>query len=352
VFIGMWAFKELGLISEFGIKEAVLFDWLGYIESGYRPNPYHNNIHAADVLQGVITYIRWCGLENIFTPLEVFSCVVGAIIHDYQHPGVNNKFLVNVGHALAVQYNDISVLEAHHVALAWKHTTDRKANRNIFQFLSPEDLPVVRETIITIVLNTDMAFHFKNLGMFKSKLQMNAMGGGDAAFSLKKNEDRKLLMEMTLHCSDIGNPARGFNVAQKWSNLVMKEFYAQGDEERQRKMKVSVFMDRNDGELALAKCQRGFIEFVVRPLYDQWCEFLTTNEKCGGGAAGAELFISNMAANHKYWHDQVTMLTEAANAAKQAGGGDDDGKPATPSSIPGSTPNKRPAGGAGSGKSK
>lgn len=347
VFIGMWAFKALGLIDEFRIKEAILFDWLGAMEIGYRNNPYHNNIHAADVLQGVITYIRMCGLENVFTPLEVFSCVVGAIIHDYQHPGVNNKFLVNTGHSLAVQYNDISVLEAHHVASAWKHTTDEKKNQNIFQFIPEDDLSLVRETIITIVLNTDMAFHFKNLGMFKSKLQMNAIsqGAGDAAFNLEKGEDRKLLLEICLHCSDIGNPARSFNVAQKWSNLVMKEFYAQGDEERHRKMKVSVFMDRFDGELALAKCQKGFIEFVVRPLYEQWCEFLSTNEKCNktnGGKSGAQVFLSNMSLNHTYWSDQVTLLTEAAEKKKE------NGKPGTPSSIPGSAPKNAPAAGASS----
>ena len=37
------------------------------------------------------------------------------IIHDYQHKGVNNDFLVRTGDSLAILYNDRSPMENHHL---------------------------------------------------------------------------------------------------------------------------------------------------------------------------------------------------------------------------------------------
>jgi len=48
------------------------------------------------------------------------AILVAAAIHDVNHPGVNNQFLITVRHSLATLYNDISVLENHHLATAFK----------------------------------------------------------------------------------------------------------------------------------------------------------------------------------------------------------------------------------------
>ena len=44
---------------------------------------------------------------------------VGAAAHDYDHPGVNNPFLINTRSELAITYNDKSPLENHHVSSAF-----------------------------------------------------------------------------------------------------------------------------------------------------------------------------------------------------------------------------------------
>ena len=38
---------------------------------------------------------------------------------DYEHPGLTNQFLVAVQHPMAVLYNDLFVLEQHHVSAAF-----------------------------------------------------------------------------------------------------------------------------------------------------------------------------------------------------------------------------------------
>ena len=40
------------------------------------------------------------------------------------------------------------------------------------------------------------------------------------------------LLEMFLKCADISNPAKPLVIYQRWADLVMREFYRQGDAER------------------------------------------------------------------------------------------------------------------------
>lgn len=59
-------------------------------------------------------------LEEVFSTLEVFAALFAALIHDVAHPGRTNQFLINTRHELALLYNDNSVLENHHLAVAFK----------------------------------------------------------------------------------------------------------------------------------------------------------------------------------------------------------------------------------------
>jgi hypothetical protein len=50
-------------------------------------NPYHNSVHAADVVQSVSVFLFPWGVAADLTDSEVFACVLSAIIHDAAHPG-------------------------------------------------------------------------------------------------------------------------------------------------------------------------------------------------------------------------------------------------------------------------
>lgn len=81
--------------------------------------PYHNNLHSADVAHSTSVLLDTL---QIFSPLEVFAAVVAAIVHDVDHPGRTNTFLVKRGAPLALLYNDRSVLENHHVSVVRTRT--------------------------------------------------------------------------------------------------------------------------------------------------------------------------------------------------------------------------------------
>ena len=49
----------------------------------------------------------------------LFAIVFAAAVHDLQHPGVNNDFLIKTMHPLAVRHADQSVNEHHHLSTAF-----------------------------------------------------------------------------------------------------------------------------------------------------------------------------------------------------------------------------------------
>lgn len=81
-----------------------------------------------------------------------------AIVHDYDHSGVNNDFLIKTRHDLAITYNDASPNEAHHVAATYHLMSDPK-----FQYathMAMEDRNIIRASVIELVMATDMKKHF------------------------------------------------------------------------------------------------------------------------------------------------------------------------------------------------
>lgn len=77
--------------------------WLRFIDviqTGYNPVPYHNKTHAADVSQTMYYFItggEWMNkgeLDNI----DLYSMILSAAIHDHEHPGYNNMYMINTSH--------------------------------------------------------------------------------------------------------------------------------------------------------------------------------------------------------------------------------------------------------------
>jgi hypothetical protein len=80
--------------------------------------------------------------------------------------------------------------------------------------------------------------------------------------------DKKLLMKMILHTSDISNPAKPRATMLEWTDRVVEEFFNQGDKEKALGLVISPFMDRTTN--SLKKMQMGFADFVVTPLFSVW----------------------------------------------------------------------------------
>lgn len=74
--------------------------------------------------------------------------------------GLQNIYLIQTSHDLALKYNDKSVLENYHVSSFFKIIDDNPSDFNIFDKYLKEDYNKTREVLISMVLATDMSFHF------------------------------------------------------------------------------------------------------------------------------------------------------------------------------------------------
>ncbi|KAJ3312507.1 Multidrug resistance protein 1 [Boothiomyces sp. JEL0838] len=285
-FLTLHLLQKYGLFETFSLSTTVTQSFLERVESSYNKLPYHNSIHATDVLQAAVLLLLNTDIVTNFAPLEIFSIIIASAVHDLDHPGINNNFLVQVNHPMAVLYNDIAVLESHHVARAFE--LSKLPGGNIFENMTPDQFKQCRKMIISIVLATDLAQHFQFISKFKGKVTSSSL-------KLEEDADRHLVMEMVVKLGDLGNPVKTFERAKRWTNLVMEEFFRQGDREKAQGVPVSKFMDRKDTNIS--KCQIGFIDFLVTPLFDSWFLFSKTDyiKQC----------LANLAENRERWQQEI-----------------------------------------------
>lgn len=94
--LGYFLLQATGLVKSFKLEALKLARFLRAVEASYRDNPYHNKIHAADVLQTLHVLVTAGGLAGRhITPLQHLAAYLAAIVHDLEHVGLNNDFLVN-----------------------------------------------------------------------------------------------------------------------------------------------------------------------------------------------------------------------------------------------------------------
>jgi len=101
--------------------------------------------------------------------LEQATLLISGFVHDTDHPGYNNAYLVNTRDILALTYNDKSVLENHHIAIAFD-TMLRDESTCIYENFDIQGFKSMREDMINLVLSTDMVKHFHDIEEMKKRL--------------------------------------------------------------------------------------------------------------------------------------------------------------------------------------
>ncbi|XP_071799196.1 3',5'-cyclic-AMP phosphodiesterase 4C-like isoform X2 [Asterias amurensis] len=262
--------QERGLLKTFQIPHKTLITYMMILEDNYNKDvKYHNQIHAADVVQSTNYLLSAPALENVFTDIETLAALYAAAIHDVRHPGLNNQFLIASSSELAILYNDESVLENHSVAVAFKLL--QLENCNLFETLTKKQLQQLRRMVIDMVLATDMSKHMSLLADLKTMVESKKVAGSGVLL-LDNYNDRMMVLNNLVHCADLGNPTKPLHIYRKWTERVMEEFFLQGDLERQKGMEVSPMMDRYNA--SIEKSQVGFIDYIVHPLWETWADLV------------------------------------------------------------------------------
>ncbi len=215
-------FVHLDLLTQFNIRPEVLERFLRAIKHMYRSNPYHNWIHAFDVMQATFCLLIQFDGRTKLTHLDCLALLVSSLCHDLSHPGVSNAHLVATQSNLAVLYNDRAVLENFHAASLFQLLC-RHDDLNIFESLTKQQLREVRKSITECILATDMADHYE----YVTRLCVKA-DSGSPEWDCNDADQRTLLMKCIVKMADISNAARPWDVSVEWSRRVTEEFFAQG----------------------------------------------------------------------------------------------------------------------------
>jgi len=285
------------------LDQGRLHTFVHEIQMGYAAtNPYHNSLHAADVAQAVHWMLAKADVAAVaqLQEDEAIALLLAAIVHDYEHPGVNNGFCAKTRHPLAVRYNDTSVLEMHHVAASFKLLAEWRCN---FLAGSPDSRYwTIREVMVSSVLATDISKHFEELNKLKSRVAADEfLKPGEAA----AKSDKLLALNVVLHACDIANPAKELNIYLYWTERVLAEYFAQGDQEKALGFPVSMLMDRKSTNIA--KCQVGFIDILVFPLFDELQKVLPPLGLC------CDLLESNK----RFWGQHVELMEAEMASGRQ-----------------------------------
>ncbi|CAH8639981.1 unnamed protein product [Schistosoma rodhaini] len=252
-FVAFELLHKYNLINKFQINSTALESLLIQLETGYSKysNPYHNLVHAADVMQTCHMIIFMNDLRNWLNDLDIFAVLFAAVIHDYEHTGTTNNFHIATRSELALIYNDRGVLENHHVSAVFRLMQEEEFS--ILTGLEADQYKEFRQLVIDMVLCTDMSLHFQQIKNMKTMI------------SMPESIDKTKALSLIVHCADISHPAKEWALHEQWSDILCEEFFRQGDRERELNLPISPLCDRNT--VVVPQSQIGFIDFIVEPSF-------------------------------------------------------------------------------------
>ena len=314
VTFGSYLAQQFSWLNSYHIPRDKFHNFLLEIENNYGEIPYHNKIHAVDVCHTMMHFCRSPIFTEHMTELDQLSAFLAAIIHDVGHTGQTNNYHINSRSVLAIRYNDRSCLENFHLATAFQIL--QNPENNFLEHLTKKEYRYVRESVIEMVLGTDLCFHQKQLKRLQQFVNIinrqNALdfqifppsGSGhsddsDDAIQLIPRirgvlNEKRFLMEVALHLSDISNPTKKLSVSIEWSKRITQEFFAQGEMERSLNLPISPGCDREKNG-NMAKQALGFIDFIVYPMYNSY-HMIDKN---------INAFIEGIKTTRTYWQSQL-----------------------------------------------
>ncbi|XP_066469682.1 3',5'-cyclic-AMP phosphodiesterase 4A isoform X2 [Tiliqua scincoides] len=285
-------FQERDLLKTFKIPVDTLVTYIMTLEDHYHADvAYHNSLHAADVTQSTHVLLSTPALDAVFTDLEILAAIFAAAIHDVDHPGVSNQFLINTNSELALMYNDESVLENHHLAVGFKLLQEE--NCDIFQNLTKRQRQTLRKMVIDMVLATDMSKHMSLLADLKTMVETKKVTSSGVLL-LDNYTDRIQVLRNMVHCADLSNPTKPLELYRQWTDRIMEEFFRQGDKERERGMEISPMCDKHTA--SVEKSQVGFIDYIVHPLWETWADLVHPD---------AQDILDTLEDNRDWYHSMI-----------------------------------------------
>jgi len=270
--IGWALFERHDLRAKLDLRTDAVLDFLANVEVGYKAVPYHNSVHAADVTHALHWLLSSYALGKFVKddPLLLFTVLVSAITHDLGHDGYYNAFHVNSNSDIAVGSCYSAPLERYHLSSAFALLSKE---RSILSGLGLHERKQVQTWMREIVLATDFGVHMDIINEYRACLDLRGVVGGEDGAPLAtgsavvfEGDEKILMLKLAIKTADLGYLTKGKKVAFAWTDLVLHEFFTQGDTEKRLSLPVSFGCDRDT--IDVPQSQLGFYQFMVKPLYE------------------------------------------------------------------------------------
>ena len=289
----------------------------------YKDNPFHNFEHASHVTmsvskllsrvvapssqrqdqkEGVSLHDHTYGITS--DPLCQFACVLAALIHDVDHPGVPNAQLVKEGVPLAKFYDGKSVAEQNSLDLAWNLLMDPyyKDLRNAI-YTTQTGLDRFRSMLVNVVMATDIV---------DASLKALRNARWNKAFSEEKidespddarNRKATIVIEHLIQASDVAHTMQHWHIYRKWNERFFIECYKAYKEGRAEKNPAEGWYQ---GEM-------GFFDFYIIPLAKKL-------KDCGVFGVSSDEYLNYAMRNRQEWETRgkeiVDEMIEKVNQMK------------------------------------
>jgi hypothetical protein len=251
--IAGYIFKKFLLTSSLKINEEQLAKFIGLVCENYNRNHFHNFQHAVNILQMTYNLLLETNLIDKLKPIIVFGILIAAISHDIDHPGNTNSYEINSVSKYARLYNDSSVLENHHCTL----TFELLEHTGLLSTFKGNEFTEFRKTIISGILGTDMTKHNDCI---------NKLTTFDVTCESFKIEQQYFITSFILHCADLSNSIKNFDISFEWSKRISIEFYEQTVKEELEGLPSLSFMKVHDN-LSMCVNEISFITNVSIPMW-------------------------------------------------------------------------------------
>ncbi|XP_063702295.1 cGMP-dependent 3',5'-cyclic phosphodiesterase-like [Culicoides brevitarsis] len=283
--ISLKMFENLNFCKKFHIRRNKLARFILTVQKGYRDTPYHNWDHAFSV-----AHFAYCLLYNLkltergfLSPLQGLSFLIAGFCHDLDHRGMSNSYMAQTGSPLARLYSsEGSVNERHHLSQAICILND--SSSKILDGLTTEEFKECIDYLRNLILDTDLANHFRKLNDIKTLTSEN----------ITTEENRALLMSLLITSCDLNDQVKTWETVHTVAELVYAEFFAQGDLEKQMGLRPDIMNDRQ--KACIPRLQIEFLDSVIFPTFQILAQIFPETSA----------FLSQITLNRNQWAQLVT----------------------------------------------
>ncbi|XP_037072409.1 LOW QUALITY PROTEIN: cGMP-dependent 3',5'-cyclic phosphodiesterase-like [Pollicipes pollicipes] len=188
--------------------------------------------------------------------LEALSLLTACLCHDLDHRGTTNSFQVASRSVLASLYSsEGSVMERHHFAHSMCILNTEGCN--ILSQLPRKDYTHCLDMVQDMILATDLSQHLRIMP------ELEAMAA--TGYCPSKPRHRRLLRSLLMTSADLSDHTKRWLSSKKAAKLVYREFFSQGDMEKQMGNDPSEMMDRE--RAFIPKLQIQFLDDIALPVY-------------------------------------------------------------------------------------